>query len=336
MQVYLIAEIGQNHNGSIEKAKQLIDMAAMPVFHNQKLLPGVNAVKFTVRDLEHEASNSMMDSNYHSKHAFAETYRKHRQALELSYDDIYKLRQHAKRKGLDFILTICQHTIVDKFAPLADMFKVASRDVSNIPLIEKLSKYVDKEIIISNGFNNISDIVLAVHKLKYAKVNILHCTSKYPTPYDKCDLSGIRELKEYFLYYKNVKRIGYSDHTSGILAPSIAVAMGAQMIEKHITLDRNSKGTDHAGSLEPEGLMRVIRDIRNAQIMLSDSGVIDITETREKIGRSLAVNKDIEEGHLFRLEDFIMVSPGTGHKWNYCESMIGTKAKRSYQKNDLV
>jgi len=332
---YFIAEIGQNHNGFMETALELIETCSEKITHEGNELKGVDAVKFTVRDLEHECSPKQWNTPYKNKNSFGATYGEHRTNLELSYENIKILREHAHDKGLDFILTICNPGIVEKFIPLADKVKIASRDLKNIPLLEKLCTY-DKTFIFSMGMDYMIEAAESLQRFQDKTIWLMHCVSSYPTPYNEASLLKIRD---WINQIRNVEKIGYSDHTTGILAPSIAVALGAQVIEKHVTLNRNATGSDHQSSLSPEGLKRCLRDIRNTEIMLKTPFMhrrVTTVKTRDKIGRSLAVNKDIEIGHIFTKEDFIMVSPGTGFQYNLSRQFIGKPSRDSMKKNQLL
>jgi sialic acid synthase len=337
MHTYIIAEVGQNHQGSLSNAKKLIDVAASKIEHEGKELPGVDAVKFTVRDLKHECSPEQWNAPYDSPNSFGKTYGEHRAALEFNYEQIKELRDYAKSKGLDFILTLCQDTLVEQYAPLADKIKVASRDINNIPLLKKLSE-LDKEIIVSTGFSEHFALAVdnAIKILDRKKTWLLYCVSKYPTSYNCLNFSKMLYLNKY-----KVRKIGFSDHSTGILAPALAVMCGAKVIEKHITLNRNQKGSDHLGSLSPAGLKRCVRDIRNAEIVFNrsfnDMERCDGDYTvKQKIGRSLAVRRDIKKGEIFKEEDFIMVSPGTGFPWSAYDSFIGKPARKDYKSNELL
>jgi len=340
---YFIAEIGQNHNGSLHTAVELIDMVSEPIEFENNLMHAANAVKFTVRDLDHECSPDQWNSEYNSPHAFGKTYGEHRKFLELGYENIEKLRAHAKSRGLDFILTLCNPGVVDQYIHLADKVKIASRDAFNIPLFKKLAEYPEKKLIISFGMDRYS--LLKTMKHVKNQYYILHCVSNYPTNYHQASLNNITKLKKAYNDQKSILRdkcllqgVGYSDHTTGILAAPVAVAMGAQIIEKHVTLNRDAKGSDHKCSLGPEGFKRCLRDIRNTEHMVY--GKIDkyreTKNTRSKIGRSLAVNKPIKEGHIIKESDLIMVSPGTGYAYAQSDFFIGKPAEKDYETNELL
>ncbi len=337
--VYFVAEVGQNHNGDMDLAKKLIDVAAMPIFDyfTGQSLPGVDAVKFTKRDLDEELTDEAANKPYVSPHAFGPTYIEHRRALELSFEQHAELERYAHTKGLDFIETLCSPGCMRMLDTVkVDCIKIASRDVTNIPLLESLAK-LDTPIIVSSGMCTLEELSTAVEILsrKPKEVAILHCISQYPAKYENINLLSIQSLKERFPNHT----IGYSDHSIGIVVPAAAVALGAGIIEKHITLSRTMKGSDHAGSLEPEGLWRVVRDIRNVEKCLGtrDEAVHpDVRQTREKLGRSLAIDVPLAKGEVLGESHLCMRSPGTGLSWGDRLELIGKRATRDIPANSLL
>ena len=329
MHTYIIAEIGQNHNGNMDIARQLIDVAAKPVpdhFRGVELA-GVDAVKFTKRDLDEELTNEAASQPYHSPNAFGDTYIEHRRALELSNQQHKELSDYAHSKGLDLVETICAPSCLELLNEVeVDAVKIASRDVTNIPLLQALSK-VDKRILISTGMSTLAELDTALETLSRppSEVTILHCLSQYPADYDNISLLSIPFLAERYPEHT----IGYSDHTIGILMPSVAVALGAKVVEKHITLDRTMKGSDHAGSLEPEGLWRVIRDIRNVERALGQRTKAPhptTTAAKERLARSLAIRNPLDAGEPLLEENLCMLSPGSGLSWEDRLPLLGKKA----------
>lgn len=336
---YIIGEVGQNHNGSIDTAKNLIKSASREVYEplfNLKLNP-INAVKFTKRDLNYEMSSTMMNQPYLNKNSFGKTYKEHRNFLELSFEDHLELYKYSKSLNLDFIETLCSIScleILDFFKP--DFIKIASRDLTNIPLIEEIAK-TNIPMIISTGMAGKKELDDALEKINiyHNDVSILHCVSEYPTHPRNVNLKSINFLQK---NYKN-NLIGYSDHTIGISVPISAVAMGAAIIEKHITLDRNMKGTDHKGSLGPEGLQRMVRDLRLLEMSLGKEDIFideSAVNAKVKLARSLSSNKKLEQGHLISENDFHLLSPGDGISWKDRKLLIGKKIKKSINKNETI
>ncbi|MBG15663.1 MAG: shikimate dehydrogenase [Crocinitomicaceae bacterium] len=336
---YIIGEIGQNHNGSLDIAKELIDMANMsivePVFNTK--VKKIDAVKFTKRDLSEELSNSQMNKPYNSPHSFGKTYGEHRKYLELNDQEHFQCYKYAKEKNLDFIETLCSIkclSILNLFNP--DFLKVASRDLTNIPLIEALSE-TKIPIILSTGMAGEKELDEALNTIlkNHAEISILHCVSEYPTRPENVNLKSINYLLKNYSNYK----VGYSDHTIGISAAVAAVAMGASIIEKHITLDRKMKGTDHLGSLGPDGLKRLIRDIRILEKSLGKESIFISPTTKQariKLERSIASNKELKKGHTISKDDIHLLSPGDGVKWNEKNLIIGKKVKNQINKDEII
>ena len=338
-QTYIIAEVGQNHNGDINIAKQLIDVAAMPVidhFTGQKL-PGVNAIKFTKRTLSEELTVEAGNREYQSPHSFGKTYLEHRKSLELSNEEHKEIEEYAHSKGLEFIETLCSPGCLELLDTVkVDRIKVASRDITNIWLLEELKK-LDKHIIVSTGMCTMEELEKALDTLSKTEkqIDILHCISQYPADYNNINLMSIPYLKDKFPGHT----IGYSDHSIGIVVPTAAVALGAEIIEKHITLSRKMKGSDHAGSLEADGLWRMVRDIRNIEASL---GQYDkqynpaVDESRFKLARSLAVNASLKKGDVLKGSMLCMLSPGSGLGWEQREMVVGKKACKDIAGNSLI
>lgn len=336
---YIIGEIGQNHNGSVGMAKAIIDLACLEVKDEAfgDFLPALDAVKLTKRDLSQELTESAMNANYDSLHSFGKTYGEHRKALELDDHEHHELFDYAKSKGLDFVETLCAPgctSLLKLFTP--DFLKVASRDLTNQPLLEVLGE-TKIPIIVSTGMagevelNGALDVLNRYHE----DISILHCVSEYPTRPANVNLNTIKWLQKNYPNYV----VGYSDHTIGISTPVAAVAMGAQIIEKHITLDRRLKGTDQAGSLGPDGLRRMIRDIRILEQSLGREGIFleeAVKMAKEKLERSIAVNRDMSSGEVISKDDLHMLSPGTGLSWNALDEVVGKTLARDLGRDELV
>ncbi|PRX43487.1 N-acetylneuraminate synthase family protein [Salegentibacter salegens] len=336
---YLIGEIGQNHNGSFELAKQIIDLAAMPVREKLFDLPvkGMDAVKFTKRDLTQELSASEMKKPYLSPNSFGKTYGEHRKALELSDEQHFALFKYAKLKNLDFVETLCSPSclsLLKYFEP--NKLKVASRDLTNLPLLEALAE-TKIPIILSTGMTGKQELDEALEVITriHSKISILHCVSEYPTHPQHVNLRSLDYLLKNYGEYS----IGYSDHTIGISVPVAAVAKGAQIIEKHITIDRSMKGTDQKGSLGIDGVRRMVRDIRLMEMALGREDIFiqdAVQAVRNKLERSLATNRTIMKGEIMLEEDIHLLSPGTGYKWNERFRIIGKKTSQIIYKDEII
>lgn len=336
---YLIGEIGQNHNGSVDIAKLLIDKAAKEVvdpLFGQELKPW-DAVKLTKRDLSEELSASAMAKPYDNPNSFGKTYGEHRATLELNDEQHHELYQYAKSYGLDFVETLCAIgclSMLKYFTP--DRLKVASRDLTNLPLLEALAE-TKIPIIFSTGMGGVKEIddALEIITKHHEQITILHCLSQYPSEYKNINLNSIHFLQERYPDYT----IGYSDHSIGISIPTAAVAMGAEVIEKHITLDRSMKGTDQKGSLAPDGMYRMVRDIRNLEMALGEKKK-EVSEAIEsakvKLERSIATNKNLVKGHVIQESDLHMLSPGDGFKWAERDNVVGKKLNQDIPKDEVI
>ena len=336
---YIIGEIGQNHNGEVEVAKKLIDVVTEPVIDHlfgQKLMP-MNAVKMTRRDLNEELSASEMNRPYDNPNSFGKTYGEHRAFLELNDEQHFEIYSYAKSKGLEFVETLCAKgclSMLRLFTP--DRLKVASRDLTNLPLLEAMSE-TKIPMILSTGMTGKKELddALEIITRYHSNIAILHCLSQYPSEYQNINLRSIQFLKENYPQYT----IGYSDHSIGILMPAVAVGMGAEIIEKHITLNRNMKGTDHRGSLEPEGIWRMMRDIRNTEYAIGENGMFvneKVQATRVKLERSIATLREIASGETITENDLHMLSPGNGFKWAEKDRIIGKKAATAIPANEII
>ncbi len=339
-QTYIIGEIGQNHNGSIDLAKKLIDMIAMPIYDGftHCMLPGINAVKFTKRDLSEELSRDEAARPYDSPHSFGATYGEHRAKLEFDYEQYPELERYARDKGLDFVVTLCSPRTLRLLDHVRiDRIKVASRDLTNIPLLERIAE-TRIPVILSTGMSGPDEIDEAIGIIgrHHSNIALLHCISEYPAQYRNIDLRTIETLRQ---RYGDRCEIGYSDHSIGIMVPVLAVGLGATIIEKHVTLSRAMKGSDHAGSLEMDGVWRMVRDIRNAELALG-SGEIRVHEAvrgaMTKLRRSLAIKRGLEIGDVLSSDDLTMLSPGTGLGWHQRSTLIGRRARCRIPEQSLL
>lgn len=338
-ETYIIGEIGQNHNGSVDIAKLIVDAAARPIqedLFGLKLKP-MDAVKLTKRDLNQELSKTQMEAPYNSAHSFGKTYGEHRAVLELNDEQHLEVYKHAKTLGLDFVETLCAIgclSMLKLFTP--DKLKVASRDLTNLPLLAALAE-TKIPIIISTGMAGKQELDNAIDVItKYnSNLSILHCVSQYPTQPQNVNLKTITYLQKNYPQFT----IGYSDHTIGIATPTAAVAMGAKIIEKHITLDRKMKGTDQAGSLGIDGINRMVRDIRVMEMSLGKEEIFieeGVKSSRIKLERSIATKRFIKKGEMITENDIHMLSPGDGFKWAEKDKLIGKIAVNDIQENEII
>lgn len=337
--VYIIGEIGQNHNGSVDIAKLIIDAAARkitePLFGLE--LNRMDAVKLTKRDLAHELSDSQMKRPYDSPHSFGATYGEHRAFLELNDEQHFEIYKYAKSYGLDFVETLCAPSCTSMFRLFTpDRLKVASRDLTNLPLLETLAE-TKIPIILSTGMAGQRELddALEVIARRHSNISILHCVSQYPTEPANVNLNSIAYLKKRYPEYT----IGYSDHTVGIAIPLAAAAMGASIIEKHITLDRRMKGTDQAGSLGAEGIYRMVRDIRLFEMSLGKEEIFidpSVKSAKDKLERSVATIRKMKKGEKIAEKDIHLLSPGDGIKWRDRQQLIGKTLNKDIDANELI
>ncbi len=338
-ETYIIGEIGQNHNGSVDIAKLIAELVSRPV--REELfgidLKPINAVKLTKRDLNEELTTTQMNRIYDTPNSFGRTYGEHRAALELSDEEHFEVYKYAKSLGLEFVETLCAKgclSLLKLFTP--NYLKVASRDLTNLPLLAAMAE-TKLPIILSTGMAGKKELddALEVITRYHNNISILHCVSQYPTEPDNLNLNTILYLKEHYPQY----HIGFSDHTIGIAAPVVAVGMGAEIIEKHITIDRRMKGTDQAGSLGPDGVNRMVRDIRICERWLGTKDIyIDksVAASKIKLERSIATLRDMKKGEVIQESDLHMLSPGDGFKWSQLSEVVGKTLLVDIPKNEVV
>lgn len=336
---YIIGEIGQNHNGSVDLAKLIVDLVARPVRDEASDLDlkPMDAVKLTKRDLTEELADSQMNRPYNSPHSFGATYGEHRAQLELNDEQHFEVYRHAKALGLDFVETLCSTgclSLLKLFTP--DRLKVASRDLTNLPLLNAMAE-TRIPIILSTGMAGKKELDEALNVITryHSDISILHCVSQYPTRPDNLNLRTITYLLHNYPQYT----IGFSDHTIGIAAPAVAVGMGAKIIEKHVTIDRRMKGTDQIGSLGPDGVNRMVRDIRVTERWLGREDLYiepAVASARIKLERSIATRHALAVGHVITDDDIHLLSPGDGFKWIDKSQVVGATVTRPIAGNEII
>ena len=331
---FVVAEIGQNHNGGkdgVYTAVRLL-MAAHAA--------GVDAVKFCKRDVESDLTAAARAAPYLGPSSFGETYGEHREHLELSGDELEHIKARMAMNEWEEVMfaTACDIKSVDAIEAAIDppLYKIASRDIDNLPLIEYVAR-LGKPVVLSAGFVKRKDrpegkqewavferdLCLAVDCVKehHDKIIVLQCTSNYPTANKDVGLRRIEEIRENYGVLT-----GLSDHTSGIVMAQAAAARGAVMVEKHITLARAMKGTDHACSLEPDGITRLVRNIRAVEDAMQTT-VPDVSEAQKKLGRSLVTNRPVPQGTIIKEHQLCLKSPGTGYGWHQRSEVLGRRMK---------
>lgn len=278
-----------------------------------------------------------MNKPYDSPHSFGKTYGEHRAKLELDDEQHFELYQYAKEKGLDFVETLCAIgclSMLKLFTP--DRLKVASRDLTNLPLLNAMAE-TKIPMVISTGMGGEQEIddALEVITKHHNSVSILHCLSQYPSEYKNINLNSIHYLKQKYSDFE----VGYSDHSIGISIPLAAVAMGATTIEKHITLDRTMKGTDQAGSLAPDGMRRMVRDIRNLEMAFGEmkkERSEAVSAAKVKLERSIATKRDMKKGEVISEADVHLLSPGDGFQWAQKDQLIGKKLNQNVSADEVI
>jgi sialic acid synthase len=317
---YVIAEIGHNHQGDLEKCKALFRAAQGC---------GVNAVKLQKRHNATLFTRQMYDSTYNSENAFGATYGAHREALEFGRDEYLALIEYAKELGVTFFSTAFDIPSADFLAEL-DMpaYKLASADLTNIPLLKHVAS-IGKPMIISTGGGTMEDVERAHDAI--APLNdqlaILQCTSMYPCCPESLNLRVIETFRNRF----PDAVVGLSGHDNGIAMGLAAYMLGARIIEKHFTLDRTWKGTDHPFSLEPPGMRRLVRDLRRARIALGDGVkrcLPDEETPLKKMGKSVVAARPIAAGVVLGPDDLAVKSPGSGLPPYWIDTLLGKKTLR--------
>lgn len=328
----IIAEAGVNHNGSMETAKQLIDAAANAQVDYVKFQT-FKADKIVTRSAKRA---TYQDTNTKNSDSQFEMLKK----LELSEKMHRELIKYCESKGIKFLSTAFDLESMDFLKSLGiNLAKIPSGEITNLPYLKKIASLFP-EIVMSTGMADIEEIkaankVLTDHGAKPESITILHCNTEYPTPMEDVNLKAILHIQK-----ELGTQIGYSDHTLGIEVPIAAVAVGATVIEKHFTLDRNLPGPDHAASLEPFELKAMVNAIRNIEKALSGNGIKEtsISEAKNKTiaRKSLIAAREIKKGEKFTEENINVKRPGTGISPMKYDELLGTKANRDFKKDDLI
>jgi N-acetylneuraminate synthase/sialic acid synthase len=303
-EAYVVAEIGHNHQGDVEKAKALIRTAREC---------GVDAVKLQKRDNRSLYTRSLYDSPYDNEHSFGATYGEHREALELSASEWLELREFSREEGVTLFATVFDALSADFLAELGlPAFKIASADLVNTPLLRQVAAY-GKPIFLSTGGGTLEDVERALDTILplNPQLCLMQCTASYPCAVEELNLQVIETYREHF---PDVV-VGLSDHQSGIAMTLIGYMLGARVIEKHFTLDHALKGSDHAFSLMPEGMRRLVRDLHRIPVALGDGVKRPFaSEERplEKMGKKLVAARDLPAGHVLAAGDVVAKSPADG------------------------
>ena len=323
----IIAEAGVNHNGKMDIAKKLVDVASDA---------GADYVKFQTFDVDKLILENTKTAEYQKKNLKINISQYSMlQKYQLSSDDHKKLVNYCKKKNIKFLSTAFDEKsleLLNKFN--LDYIKIPSGEITNFPLLKKISK-LKKKILLSTGMASIKEIVQALKILKRKKkeITILHCTSDYPAELEDLNLNFLHKLKK-FGYY-----VGYSDHSASIITPSIAVSLGCKVIEKHFTLSKKMKGPDHKASLEPTELKKMINYVRQTEKILGENKK-KITSSEKKtkllVRKKLVAQKDISKGEKFTYNNLTTKRPGTGVSPFKIIDFIGKRSKKNFKKDELI
>ncbi|MBU3154823.1 N-acetylneuraminate synthase [Clostridium estertheticum] len=326
---FIIAEAGVNHNGDIEIAKQLVDKA---------VISGVDAIKFQTFKTEKLVTGYADMADYqksnigHTSSQFTML-----KQLELSQESFIKIQEYCKYKGIMFLSTPFDFESADFLESIGMLaFKISSGDLTNIPLLEHIAKF-NKPIILSSGMANLSEIeeaLNAIYCLGNKEVAVLHCTSNYPAKLQSVNLNAMNTIKNAFKVVG-----GYSDHTKGITVPIAATAIGANIIEKHFTLDKNMQGPDHKASLNPTELKDMVQSIRDVEMALGNGikrynpSEVDTIKAARK---SIVASRYIKKGQLITLMDLDYKRPGTGLSPKFYVDIVGKKTNRDIKMDEQI
>ncbi|SMP56928.1 N-acetylneuraminate synthase [Anoxynatronum buryatiense] len=325
----IIAEAGVNHNGSLELAKKLVNAAKDA---------GADCVKFQTFISENIVSKNAVKAEYQKKQTEAEESQHDMlKKLELSFDEFVQLNEYCKNIHIEFMSTAFDFDSID-FLDSLEMgsWKIPSGDITNLPYLMKIAKF-KKPVILSTGMSTMDDIRSAVNVLRdngAGELTVLHCTTEYPTPFKDVNLKAMLTIENEFGV-----QIGYSDHTKGIEVPIAAVALGAKVIEKHFTLDRNMEGPDHKASLEPDELKVMVDSIRHIELALGD-GMKQPVESEKKnmavARKSITAKQDIKAGEVFTEDNLTVKRPGNGISPMKWFDVIGRVASRDFEEDELI
>ncbi len=328
----IIAEAGVNHNGSIDIAKQLVDKAAEA---------GVDYVKFQTFKADKIVTKSARKADYQQKNMNASDDSQYAmlKQLELSESQHEELIAYCRQKGVRFFSTAFDLESIDYLASLnLGLWKIPSGELTNYPYIKKIALF-HEPVILSTGMSTMKEIeetvsVLTKYGVNRNQITILHCNTEYPTPMEDVNLKAMQTIAHKFGVH-----IGYSDHTKGIEVPIAAVALGATVIEKHFTLDRNMEGPDHKASLEPDELKNMVSAIRNIEKALGNGEkTVSASESENKTiaRKSIVAARNIEKGELLTEENLTVKRPGNGISPMRWEEVLGTKAIKAFLEDELI
>jgi len=331
--VLIIAEAGVNHNGTLDLAKKLIDAAAQA---------GADIVKFQTFKAGKLVSKEARQAEYQKTNLKDGDDSQYNMLKKLELDESmhFELIDYCQLKGITFLSTGFDDESVELLDRLGMLFyKIPSGEITNKPYLQRIAKK-NKPVVISTGMADLHEIkdaldVLTGEGLELSMITVLHCNTEYPTPMEDVNLKAMHSIRDTL----NVK-IGYSDHTRGIEVPIAAVAMGAEVIEKHFTLDRNMEGPDHKASLEPTELKAMVDAIRNIELAISGSGVKEASNSEKKnktiARKSIHLAKNIKSGETIHSSHLIMKRPGDGISPMFIEKILGRTASKDLEEDSKL
>lgn len=328
--VYIIAEIGCNHNGQIDLAKKMVDVA---------INCGVDAVKFQTFKAENLVSKVAPKADYQKEATGSEeTQLEMAKKLELSFEEYLDITKYCLSKGIDVFSTpFDDESLNFLISTNMEIFKIPSGEITNLPYLEKIGK-LNKKVIISTGMSTIEEIHTAINVLKVngsKDISILHCTTEYPTPYESLNLNVIQTLKNEFPDCT----IGYSDHSIGSEVPIAAAALGAEIIEKHFTLDTNMEGPDHKASATPEIFTDLVKGVRIIEKSLgSYEKKVDPVEEKNKIvaRKSIVAKCKIKKGEIFSEKNLTVKRPGNGISPMNWYNILGKISEFNFEEDEVI
>ena len=328
--VFIIGEAGVNHNGDMRLARKLIDIAVQS---------GVDAVKFQTFLTEKNISRKAPKAQYQKVQGPSESQFDMTKKLELTQEEFTDLAEYCKKKKVMFLSTPDDVESVDFLDRLGmPIFKIASGEITNYPHLRHIGS-LNKQVILSTGMAHFKEIVKAMDVLiksgtKRRCIQLLHCTTEYPAPFAEVNLRAMLTMKE-----KLNVGVGYSDHTQGIEVSIAAVALGAQIIEKHFTIDKDLPGPDHQASLSPDELSALVKAVRNVEQAMGDGKKVPTACELKNIPvvrRSIFAARDIRRGEIFTEKDLITKRPGTGINPMDWKRVIGRRAKRDFYDDEMI
>ncbi len=326
--VFIIAEAGVNHNGKLELAKKLVDKAKGA---------GVDAVKFQTYKTEDVVTEDAKMADYQKKNIGKEKSQYEMiKEKELGYDEFEELKEYCDEKNILFLSTPHTEDAMNFLEPLVPAYKIGSGDLTNLPFLEKVAKK-GKPIILSTGMATLGEVEEAVQTVRKGgneDLILLHCVTNYPTDIKNVNLRAMKTLKNSFK-----TKVGFSDHTMGITAPIAAVSLGATVIEKHFTLDKEMEGPDHKASLEPDELKDMVESIRNLEKGLGH-GIKKPTNNEKEIissvRKSIITEKKIHKGQQIKEDMLEIKRPADGIKPKYLNRVLNAKAKKDLKSGEVL